>query len=294
MADVEYDMLSETERKRVWFISNLSRGFGLELVQQLLMRGDQVVVTAPNIDKMLDVFPVGEQGLLALSVDPHDTDHVTYAVKTAIAHFGRVDILVNNATAGILGAVEEVSDAEILKVMDSNLLASLRMTRAVLPHMRRQRTGRIVNMSTLAGVGEGAGWGAYSATKAAIEALSEALAIEVEPLGIGVTLLDPVPFRTDFPGESLIIAGKTIDDYYDTAGRTRRRHGVPLGAPLGQAHYYPSAGVASVITALTSKHPPQRLVLGHKGYYRALKRLEDLREEYMAWHDVSLAMDHIL
>ena len=290
MADSEYQKHTAAGTSRVWFMSNLSRGFGLELVRQLLARGDKVVATAPDIKRVLDAFPEGEANLLALSVDLHEAAQVQYAVDMALKQFGQVDILINTVTTGVVGAVEEFDDAEVLQALDANLLGLMRMTRAMLPHMRRQRSGQIVNMSTLTGIAEGAGWGIYSATRAAIEGMSEALSLEVEPLGIGVTLLEPVPFRSDFPGDSLIVAGRAIEDYYDTAGRTRRRQGMPLGNPA----WYPRAGVNSVIEALTADKPPHRLVLGHKGYYRALKRLDALRDEHMAWHDVSLAMDHTL
>lgn len=281
---------SPAPRPRVWFISNLTRGFGLELVRQILARGDQVVATAPNIDKVMEAFPDGDASLLALSLDIADAGQVQYAVDQAVAHFGRIDLLINNASMGVLGAIEEVSDAEVLRAVEGNLLGVMRMTRAVLPQMRRQRSGQIVNMSTFATTGEGPGWGVYAATKSAIDGLSEVLAEEVGPLGIGVTLLEPVPFRSDFMIDSLIVGQRVIDDYYDTSGRTRRRQGVPLGNPA----WYPLAGVSSVIEALTAEKPPLRLVLGHKGYYKALKKLESLRQEHMAWHDVSLAMDHIL
>jgi NAD(P)-dependent dehydrogenase (short-subunit alcohol dehydrogenase family) len=275
---------------RVWFISNLTRGFGIELVRQVLARGDKVVATAADIDQVIEAFPEGDAGLLALSLDLADPEQVQYAVAQAVGHFGRIDLLINNASMGVLGAIEEISDMEILQAVEGNLLGVIRMTRAVLPQMRLQRSGQIVNMSTFATAGEGPGWGVYAATKSAIDGLSEVLAEEVGPLGIGVTLLEPVPFRSDFMIDSLIVGKQVIDDYYDTSGRTRRRQGVPLGNPA----YYPLAGVSSVIEALTAEKPPLHLVLGHKGYYRALKKLESLRQEHMAWHDVSLAMDHIL
>jgi len=282
--------LSPVVKPRIWFISNLTPGFGLELVRQVLARGDKVIAAAANIDQVLSTFPEGDANLLALSLDLADAEQVQFAITQAVSHFGRIDLLINNASTGILGAIEEVSDDEILQVVEGNLLGVMRMTRAVLPQMRRQRSGQIVNMSTFATAGEGPGWGVYAATKSAIDGLSEVLAEEVGPLGIGVTVLEPVPFRSDFMVDSLIVSKQVIDDYYDTSGRTRRRQGIPLGNPA----YYPLAGVTSVIDALTAEKPPQRLVLGHKSYYKALKKLESLRQEHMAWHDVSLAMDHIL
>jgi NAD(P)-dependent dehydrogenase (short-subunit alcohol dehydrogenase family) len=207
----------------VWFITGASRGFGIEITRQALARGDQVAATARHPGAITEALPDASNALLSLPLDVTSADGAAAAVSATAARFGRIDSLVNNAGRGLLGAVEEVSDAEARAVFDVNVFGLLTVTRAVLPVMRRQGTGKIINISSSGGFIRRPGWGVYCATKFAVEGLSESMGHELAPLGIQVTAIEPGGFRTNFLDESsLATAGATIEDYTGTAGATRQ------------------------------------------------------------------------
>jgi NAD(P)-dependent dehydrogenase (short-subunit alcohol dehydrogenase family) len=182
---------------KTWFITGASRGFGALIVKEALGRGDNVVATARNPDTVTKAF--GDRpNLLAIGLDVNDEAQARAAAAAAVDRFGRIDVLVNNAGFGLLGAIEENSAAEVEAVFRTNVFGLLSVTRAVLPHMRRERSGRVINISSIGGYRASVGWGVYCSTKFAVEGISEALAAEVEPLGIKVTVVEPGYFRTDF------------------------------------------------------------------------------------------------
>lgn len=193
----------------------------------------------------------------------------------------------DNTGYGLLGAVEEASDAEVVQVYETNVFGLLRVTRAVLPYMRKQRSGHIVNISSIGGLVGLAGWGIYNSTKFAIEGLSEALAKEVAPLGIHVTIVEPGPFRTDFLGSSLTTAAKKLSDYDQTAGRTRtgaiERHGKQAGDPALAAD--------AIVQEVISEKPPLHLLLGNMAFEIANTKLDELRDEFSTWRDVTVSSD---
>src|SRR5580698_7751654 len=214
-------MPTQTPTPRTWLITGTSQGFGRDLVQAALDRGDNVVATSRSPEKVKDAFPGAGSRLYAVAMDLSDAGQIANVVESVIGRFGRIDVLVNNAGHGLLGAVEEADEKEIADVFQTNVFGLMRLTRAVLPHMRKQRSGQIVNLSSVGGLIGIPGWGYYNATKFAVEGFSEALAQEVAPLGIGVTIVEPGPFRTDFLGGSLRWASNHIPDYNQTAGKTR-------------------------------------------------------------------------
>lgn len=277
----------ENKNGLVWFITGTSQGFGRELVHAALQRGDSVVATSRNPDKVTAAFKDAGDRLLAVTMDLNDEAQVSGVMQKAINRFGHIDVLVNNAGYGIIGAVEEASDAEVARVHELNVFGLLRVTRAVLPHFRERRSGHVVNLSSIGGLVGLPGFGIYNATKFAVEGLSEALATEVAPLGIGVTIVEPGPFRTDFLASSLAVTGKTLADYADTAGKTRagatERNGNQPGDPARAAE--------AIIQAVTSEHPPLHLLLGRFAYERATAKLEILRKEFETWRDVTLGAD---
>ena len=277
----------KTNNHLVWMITGTSQGFGHELVRAALQRGDSVIATSRNPHKVATAFPEASDRLLAVPMDLRDPAQISSAVQAGLARFGRIDVLVNNAGHGLVGAVEEASDAEIANVHETNVFGLLRVTRAVLPHFRKRRSGHVVNLSSIGGIIGIAGFGIYNSTKFAVEGLSEALAHEVAPLGIRVTIVEPGPFRTDFLGGSLAVAGKTLADYDETSGRTRagatERHGNQPGDPVRAAE--------AIIKAVTSENPPRHLLLGRFAYEKATAKLEDLRKEYEAWREVTLGAD---
>jgi NAD(P)-dependent dehydrogenase (short-subunit alcohol dehydrogenase family) len=276
------------KQQRVWFITGTSQGFGRELVRAALQRGDSVIATSRTPQKVVEDFPEASDRLYAVSMDLRDPKPISTTIKTAIDRFGHIDVLINNAGHGLLGAVEEASDAEIANVYETNVFGLIRVTRAILPFMRKQRSGNIVNISSIGGLVGLAGWGIYNSTKFAVEGLSEALALEVAPLGIHVTIVEPGPFRTDFLGSSLTTAANKLPDYDQTAGRTRtiavERHGEQPGDPALAAD--------AIIQAVTSEKPPLHLLLGGLAYELANKKLHELKNEFSTWRELALSSDY--
>jgi len=243
---------------KTWFITGASRGFGALVTAQALAKGDAVVATARNPGHITDRF--GEHpNLLAVALDVTDEAQAAAAAQAAIARFGRVDVLLNNAGFGLMGAVEEASAADVEAVYRTNVFGLLNVTRAVLPHMRKAKAGRILNISSIGGYRGAAGFGVYSSTKFAVEGLSEALHAELAPLGIHVTVVEPGYFRTDFlDATSLSVSPTMIEDYAATAGRVRT-------VATGLNHNQPGDPVrlASVLVDFVdAPNPPVRLPLG--------------------------------
>jgi len=272
----------------VWFITGTSQGFGKELVHAALFRGDFVIATSRTPDKVLSDFPEGKDHLLALPLDLRDPVQIHSVVSQAISRFGRIDVLVNNAGYGLLGAIEEVTDKEIADIYEINVFGLLRVTRAILPYLRKQRSGHIVNISSIVGLIGCPGGGLYSSTKFAIAGLSESLSLEVAPFGVHVTIVEPGPFRTDFLGSSIVITDKIIPDYEQTSLRTYavENHGNQAGDP--------SLGAKVIIQAVLSENPPLHLLLGTSAYEKANKKLEDLHKDFSDWRDLSLSCDFIV
>src|SRR5689334_15752537 len=280
-------MTSQSGNHRCWFITGTSQGFGRELVRAAIERGDSVVATSRSPQAVAEVFPKAGGRLLAVAMDLRDAAQISNVVKEAVARFGRIDILVNNAGYGITGAIEEASETEIAAVYETNVFGLLRVTRAVLPHMRKQRSGHIVNLSSIGGLTGLPGWGIYNSTKFAVEGLSEALAAELVPLGIGVTIVEPGPFRTDFLGGSLVKTANTLPDYAATAGKTRTSADERNGKQQGD----PAAAADAIVQAVTSPNPPLHLLLGKFAYERFHQKLSELRNEMDAWREVGLGTD---
>jgi NAD(P)-dependent dehydrogenase (short-subunit alcohol dehydrogenase family) len=243
---------------KVWFITGASRGFGALVTRLALAHGDAVVATARSPDAI--VAEIGAHpNLLATALDVTSQNQAIAAAKAAIDRFGRIDVLLNNAGFGLMGAVEEASEDEVEAVFRTNVFGLLAVTRAVLPHMRAARSGRILNISSIGGYRGSAGFGVYGATKFAVEALSEALRAELAPLGIHVTAIEPGYFRTDFMDASSLKVSRTrISDYDDTAGMVRKNAGRINGAQPGDP-----AKLAQVLVDFADvPNPPVRLPLG--------------------------------
>jgi NAD(P)-dependent dehydrogenase (short-subunit alcohol dehydrogenase family) len=271
--------------ERVWFITGTSQGFGRDIARAALDDGGAVVATSRRPDKAVCEIGGPAERLLVVPLDLTDPQQISAAVDAAIRRFGRIDVLVNNAGHGILGAVEEASDADVLAVYQINVFGLLRVTRAVLPHMRRRRSGHIVNLSSIGGLTGSPGWGIYNSTKFAVEGLSEALAAELVPLGIRVTIVEPGAFRTNFLGDSLSVATGTLPDYDATVGSTRAYRRDMNGAQDGD----PVRGANAIVDAVKSLNPPLHLLLGADAYQRATKKLADLKAQFETWRDVTLA-----
>ncbi|MCR6733257.1 MAG: oxidoreductase [Afipia sp.] len=272
---------------RVWFITGASRGFGARITAQALAQGDAVVATARDSSTVTKQFGENES-LLAVKLDVTNEAQAHEAARAAVKKFGRIDVLVNNAGFGLLGAVEEASDAEVQHVFGTNVFGLLNVTRAVLPHMRRQRSGHVINISSVGGYAGYPGWGVYGATKFAVEGLSEAMTAELAPLGIHVTVVEPGFFRTDFlDDQSLSRTRQEIPDYIDTVGKTRNVAADVNHAQRGD----PSKLAAAFMKLADAKTPPTRLPLGSDTVERIEAKNAHVEKELAAWRSVSISTD---
>jgi NAD(P)-dependent dehydrogenase (short-subunit alcohol dehydrogenase family) len=267
--------------KQHWFITGISRGFGKSLCEALLASDHRVVGTTRNGKSEL-----AHDKLTVLELDVTNEQQTENAIQQAIATLGRIDVVVNNAGFGMVGAVEEVSNGEAKATFETNFFGTLNVIRAVLPHFRANRAGHIVNFSSVGGITGSAGNGVYNAAKFAVEGLSEALALETRAFGIGVTIVEPGYFRTDFlsPG-SIKQAAKNIDAYADTAGKVREAVAVRSGTQPGD----PDKAVRVIIDAVESAAPPLRLPLGPDCYARIEDKLVRLRQDMDHWRAAASA-----
>jgi NAD(P)-dependent dehydrogenase (short-subunit alcohol dehydrogenase family) len=272
---------------RVWFITGASRGFGALITEAALKAGDAVVAAARDPSTVTKRFGTHER-LLAVRLDVTSEAEAHEAASLAVKTFGRIDILVNNAGYGLLDAVEEASAAETERLFGTNVFGLLGVTRAVLPHMRRQRSGHIINLSSVGGYTGYPGWGVYGATKFAVEGISEALAGEVGPLGIKVTVVEPGFFRTDFLNESsLSRTAQQIEDYRDSVGKTRAHAADVNGGQRGDPRKLASAFIALV----SAKNPPLRLPLGSDTVERIEAKNAFVARELADWRALATSTD---
>lgn len=243
---------------KTWFITGASRGFGLRIARLALEQGDNVVATARRAETVIEALGDRER-LLALPLDVTVEAQARAAVAVAVERFGSIDVLLNNAGFGLLGAVEEASADDVERVYRTNVFGLLNVTRAVLPVMRAQRSGRILNISSIGGYRAGPGFGVYSSTKFAVEGLSESLHAELAPLGVHVTVVEPGYFRTDFlDATSLTVSGGEIADYAETVGRVRQ-----VAADLNHGQPGDPDRLARVLVDFAdTANPPVRLPLG--------------------------------
>ncbi len=288
---------SSVSQTRIWFITGCSKGLGRALAETVLEQGETVVLTARNLQQIEDLVIRFPNRTLAVKLDVTKPEEVREAVKQAIAKFGRIDVLVNNAGYGVLGAIEEVNDEEVRSQFETNFFGVLEVLRTVLPYMRQQRSGHILNISSVGGFVSYAGTGIYNGTKFALEGISEALAQEVTPIGIKITIVEPGGFRTDFVTRSLVITDIQINDYEPVIGEMRQGARDILDQKLEfQESGDPKKAALAMIKAVDSENPPLRLVLGEDAIYAINAKLESVKTELDAWKEVSLntAFDEVL
>ncbi len=279
---------SSSATKPVWFITGCSTGFGRELAKILVARGYRVVATARDRGKILDIVEGHDETALALKLDVEKQPEIDAAVEAATRKFGRIDVLVNNAGYGYMAAVEEGDDADIRAMFETNFFGLAALTRAVLPVMRAQKSGAIVNISSMGGFIGFPGSGYYAATKFAVEGLSESLSKEVAPLGIRVIIVEPGPFRTDWAGRSLKTPKHPVQAYAETAIARRRATQAYSGTQAGD----PVRGAETIVRTVESPNPPLRLVLGSFAYDAMGAELEALRKEYAAGEEAARGADY--
>jgi NAD(P)-dependent dehydrogenase (short-subunit alcohol dehydrogenase family) len=268
---------------RVWFITGTSTGFGRALAEEALENGDQVVATARDPEQVREFEENYPERARAVRLDVTDTDEVHEAIQAALEVFGKIDVVVNNAGYGYLGGIEEVEEEEMRRQVEINLFGVLNVIRAALPHMRRRKSGHFINVSSVGGFVGVPGFGIYNGTKFGVEGISEALAIETEPLGIHVTIIEPGAFRTDWAGRSLASAPE-IDDYKDTVGGTREFIENENGNQQGD----PRLAARAMIAAVEAQEPPLRLPLGQDSLDQIREKLDSVRQETDLWEKTTV------
>jgi NAD(P)-dependent dehydrogenase (short-subunit alcohol dehydrogenase family) len=272
---------------KVWFITGASTGLGRVLAEYLLASGATVVATARKVEQLKELEAKYPATALIMGLDVTKQKQMDDAVTDALARFERIDVLVNNAGYGMVGAVEESAEGEFRPMFETNVFGLIRMTQAVLPHMRKRRSGHVVNLSSIGGLVASPGFGMYNATKFAVEGLSEALAQELKPLGIGLTIVEPGPFRTDFLGRSGVPAEHRISDYQQTSGKMRAYFTEQDGKQRGD----PKRAAAAIVKAVESEHPPLRLLLGASTIPRLKGKLDAWQTEIATWQETTLGAD---
>ncbi|CAD6532391.1 oxidoreductase [Paraburkholderia sabiae] len=279
--------VTKQQFKRVWFITGASRGLGALIAEAALADGNAVVAAGRNAAAIVE--RLGESpALLPVALDVTNEAQAKAAVEAAVEKFGRIDVLINNAGFGLLAAVEESGDADVRRMYDTNVFGLLNVTRAVLPVMRKQRSGHVINMSSIGGYRSGAGFGVYCSTKFAVEGITEALHAELKPLGIHATVVEPGYFRTDFlDGSSLVVGKEIIDDYEETSGNVRRiavdlNHNQP-GDPEKLA--------TALVTLVDAQTPPVRLPLGTDTLKAIAEKNAFVTTETETWKALSQSTD---
>jgi NAD(P)-dependent dehydrogenase (short-subunit alcohol dehydrogenase family) len=276
-----------TSNKPVWFITGCSTGFGRELAKHTLSLGYPTVVTARNTGQVEDIVAGHEAHALVLPLDVTVPAQIAAAVDAATKKFGRIDVLVNNAGIGYFGSFEESDLAAVRRMFEINVWGLTQMTRAVLPIMRKQRSGHIVNISSMGGIAAFPAVSFYNATKFGIEGLSESLAQEVAPLGIKVLIVEPGPFRTDWAGRSADETPVAIADYDATAGARMRTMRGYSGKQPGD----PQRAAAIIVQTVESADPPLRLLLGKVALSIARHKIEAMQKDFEQHAAISESAD---
>lgn len=273
---------------KVWIITGCSTGFGRELAKQTLAKGYRVAVTARNPDDIQDIVADYPDTALALQLDVTKPEQIKSAVKQLEDKFGKIDVLVNNAGIGYFGAIEESEEDEVRRMFEINYFGLVNVTNEVLPIMRKQRSGHIINIASIAGLVGFPAVGHYNGTKFAVDGMSEALAKEVDPLGIKVTIISPSGFRTDWAGRSANESDKTIDDYSQTAEENKNNIRNASGNQAGD----PERAAEAIIKVTETDNPPLRLLLGEAALKNARQKLETLKEDFDAWEETTKWADN--
>lgn len=276
------------ENKKVWFITGASKGLGLTLSKQLLAAGHQVAATSRITKNLIDAVGFSGDAFLPLNTALGDDDSVAVAIQHAFRRFGRIDVVVNNAGYGIGGTIEELTDKEIRDSFDINVFGTINVIRHVLPIMRKQGAGHIINISSIAGITPTTGWSVYGATKHAVIGLTEVLADDVEALGIKVTLIAPGSFRTNFNNPDSLVLSENKIEAYTNIHNSLKRFAEMSGSQAGD----PEKAAEIMIKLAEMPEPPLYLLLGSDAYMRAFNKLELLATNYKQWETLTKSTDY--
>ncbi|WPP41948.1 oxidoreductase [Paenibacillus hunanensis] len=272
-------------QNKVWLITGCSTGFGRVLAEQAIQAGYRVVVTARQLEAIADLAKDREDRVLALPLDVTQPEQIQAAVQHTLTHFGSIDVLVNNAGIGYFSSVEESVEEETRKMFEINFWGLMHMTNAVLPHMRNQRSGHIINFSSIGGLASFPTLGYYHATKYAVEGISESLAQEVAPFNIHVSLIEPSSFRTDWAGRSSVKTSSSIAEYQSFMDM------IVTPDAAGKEPGDPQKAAEAVLQIVESDKPPLRLLLGNAAYAAATHKLNTLLQSIEEWKEVTQNAD---
>lgn len=265
--------------RKTWFITGISSGLGEAFAQSVIEKGDFVIGTFRTQSQVEDFNKQHKENGFAIKLDISNETEIDKTVESIISKFGRIDVLVNNAGMGFAGAIEETSTQEVRQVFEVNFFGTLKLTQAVLPFMRKEKKGHIIQVSSHAGIKASAGFGVYNASKFALEGFSEAMAQEVAPLGIKVSIVEPGPFRTKFANkEKGIEAKKVISDYSETAGAFRNK----LKGIDGKQEGDPVKASQAIIDLVNSENPTLRLPLGKVALMTIGMKLDSIKSDLEA------------
>jgi NAD(P)-dependent dehydrogenase (short-subunit alcohol dehydrogenase family) len=277
------------KNKKVWLVTGASKGLGLSLVNHLLQQGHAVAATSRKKQSLIEAVGVQSENFLPLQMDVVNESNVQEGVQQIVRHFGRIDVVVNNAGYGLVGSLEELSDAEVRADFDVNVFGALNVIRNVMPHLRRQQSGHVFNISSIGGfTGDYAGWGIYCATKFAMTGFTEAFAQEGKDFNVKVTLVLPGYFRTNFlsPG-SLVVPAKPIAAYEEV----RKSQEFHQNTMDNQQPGDPDKAVETMVAIADEKNPPLYLFLGSDAYEMAQRKIEKVQNELETWKEETLSTD---
>ncbi len=272
---------------QVWFITGTSTGFGRAIAEEVLAQGGRVIATARDVRSLQSLTAKYPERAKAVTLDVTEPAQITAAVAHGRAAFGRIDVLVNNAGYGLVGALEEVTDEQLRVNIETNFIGPLNVMRAVLPVIREQRKGHFVTISAVAAFHNEMGFSVYGGSKAALEAATEAVAAEGVLFGLKATVVEPGPFKTEFIANGLERAAHKIPDYAGTSGKflgfLEKINGNQPGDPVLAAK--------AIIQAVNAPKPPRRLILGKYAYDRVRRRLDAISKEMSEWESLGLNTD---
>lgn len=275
------------EAKKVWFVTGASKGLGLTLVKKLLQNGYYVVATTRNTQPLIDeVGPISET-FLPLEVSLTDNNNVKKAIEKSIVHFGKIDVVVNNAGYGQIGTLEELTDEETRENFDVNVFGTLNVIRNVMPYLRNQKSGSIFNISSVGGLFGGfAGWGVYCSTKFAVAGFTEALAEEAKAFGVNVTVVYPGYFRTDFLAKGSVRTPKKVIQDYEAARQSEQAH---LNDINGNQPNDPEKAADVLIAINQEENPPVHLLLGNDAYDMLKNKINIITKDVEQWKEYTLS-----
>jgi len=274
---------------KVWFVTGASQGLGLILVKKLLDGGYRVAATSRNAQTLKNAIGVIDTNrFLPLAMDLNNPDCIEDAIRQTVTAFGRIDVLVNNAGYGMAGTLEETDEQKIRDIVNVNLLAAINVTKQVLPVMRSQGSGYIINIGSVAGFVGAPGWSVYSATKAALAAFSEVLALDVKEFGIRITVVEPSGFRTGFLTENSLAYTESKISGYEAVKKTQERYLAMNGQQPGD----PEKAAEIFMQLADEPEPPLHLFLGEDAYKRASAKLKAMIDELEKWKELTIGADY--